>query len=74
MSKKEKEKQKAPSPNALLEHLISRVETQLTEWIERDLCTWSSLSKKQYVETLRLAKVQLSYAHFIDGKHQAIQT
>ena len=72
--KNKKDKQKAPSLNALFEHLISRVETQLTEWIERDLYTWSSPSKKQYVEILRLAKVQLSYAHLIDGEHQAIQT
>lgn len=34
---------------------------------------WSSPSKKQHKETLKQAKVQLSYAHLVDVDHQAIQ-
>ena len=68
-----KDKHKADSPTALLEHPICQIESQITEWIDRDPRMWSSPSRKQHKKTLKQAKVQLSYAHLVDVDHQAIQ-
>lgn len=70
-----KDEHRADSPTALFTHPISwQTENQITKWIEQDPRTWSSPSREQHVKTLKLAKVQLSYAHLVDTDHQTIQT
>ena len=69
-----KDKHKADSPTVLSEHPIHQAENQITKQIDWDPHTQSSLSKEQHVETLKLAKIQLNYAHFVDVDYQAIQT
>lgn len=62
-----------PSSPALPVNPISQVEYALNEFIERDPTTLSSLSRKRHMDTLKKARVQLSYAHLIQSEHQATQ-
>ena len=52
---------------------ISQSEYALNKWIERDPTTWSSPSRKRHMETLKAAKVQLSYFHLVDSENRMMQ-